>query len=73
MVYKMSVLSFMPKDIICPFIKLIRDYVWKGRREKIAYHVLITRKDQGGINLANIQNVISLSKYLWYFIWNVTK
>ena len=45
MVYKTSVLSLMPKDIICPFIKLIRDYVLKGRRDKIAYHVLTARKD----------------------------
>ena len=55
MVYKMSILSLMPKDIICPFIKHIRDYIWKGRRDKIAYHVLTARKDLGGLNLANIQ------------------
>ena len=67
MVYKMSVLSLMPKDIIHPFIKLIRDYVWKGRRVEIAYHVLTARKDQGGFNLANIEKCDQSLKISWVF------
>ena len=67
MVYKMSTLSLIPKDIGCPFIKLIRDYVWKGSRDKIAYNVLTARKDQGDLNLANIQNHDQFLNISWVF------
>ena len=66
MVHKMSILSLMSKDVICSF-KFIRDYVWKGRRGKIAYHVLTARKDQGGLNLANIQKLDQSLKISWVF------
>ena len=57
----------MPKDILCPFLKTIRDYVWKGRRDKIAYHVLTARKDQRVLNLANIQKCDQSLKISWVF------
>ena len=69
MVYKMCIQSLMPKYIIHPFTKLIIDYVWNGRRDKIAYHVLTARKDQGGLNLANIQKCYQSLKLSWVFVF----
>ena len=46
--------------------------VWKGRRDKIVYHVLTARKDQGGLNLANIQKCDQSLKISWvlYLEWD---
>ena len=44
----------------------IRDYVWKGRMDTVAY-VLTARKDQGDLNLANIQKCDQSLKISWVF------
>ena len=35
---------------------IIRDYLWKGKKAKIALKILQNPKDQGGLNLINLRN-----------------
>ena len=51
----MMVLPFMPKILIKGFENVIRDFLWDGKKSKIAFSILQNPKDQGGLGLVNFK------------------
>ena len=64
-VYKMMVLPMIPQNIIKTLDNLIRDFIWQGRKSKIAYKILQNPKEEGGLNLVNIQKRDQALKATW--------
>ena len=53
-VYKMMVLPIIPKHIVKHIDNIVRNYIWNGKKSKIAYNILQNPKKEGGLNLINI-------------------
>ena len=64
-VYKMMVLPSIPKNIVKNVDNLIRDYLWKGKKSKIAYNILQLPKKEGGLNLVNLEHKDIALKATW--------
>ena len=64
-VYKMMVLPNIPKRTIKNIDNVIRNYIWGGKKAKIAYSTLQNPKDQGGLNLVNLQKKEISLKATW--------
>ena len=54
-VYKLSVLPLMGREFIQRYNNLCRDFVWQGKKPKIALTTLQGNKLQGGLGLTNIE------------------
>ena len=54
-VYKMMVLPLISTKICKNIDNLIRNFLWSGKKSKIAYNILQNPKSQGGLNLVNLQ------------------
>ena len=64
-VYKMMVLPFIPENIIKNVDNIIREYLWKGGKSKIALKILQNPKSEGGQNLVNLKNKDMALKATW--------
>ena len=64
-VHKMMVLPTIPDNIVKSIENLIRDYIWKGKKSKIAYPILQIPKKHGGLNLVNLKNRDIALKATW--------
>ena len=64
-VYKMMVLPIIPKDIIKSTDNIIRNFLWNGKKSKIAYNILQNPKAEGGLNLVNLRNKDIALKATW--------
>ena len=64
-VYKMMVLPTIPKKIIKNIDNQIRQFIWNGKKSKIAYNVLQSTKKDGGLNLVNLLNKDKSLKATW--------
>ena len=64
-VYKMMVLPCMPKNIIKNLDNLMRDFLWNGKKAKIALKTLQNPKSEGGLNLVNFSNKEKALKATW--------
>ena len=64
-VYKMMVLPEIPKNIIKNMDNLIREFLWNGKKSKIAYNILQNTKEEGGLNLVNLRNKDKALKATW--------
>ena len=64
-VYKMTVFPYMPENIIKNINNIIRDYIWNGKKSKIAYNILQLPKAHGGLNLVNLRNKDIAIKATW--------
>ena len=54
-VYKMLVLPTIPGKIVKQVDNVIREFLWNGRKSKIAYRVLQNPIRDGGVNLVNLK------------------
>ena len=72
-VHKMMVLPNMPKNIRQQVDNLIRDYLWCGKKSKIAYNILQNPKSQGGLNLVNLEKKEKALKATWPKILSTEK
>ena len=54
-VYKMLALPFVPHNIIKRIDNVIREFLWNGKKAKIACSILQNPKDQGGVSLVQIR------------------
>ena len=61
----MNVLISMPKSLIRDVEKLIREFLWKGRKPKVALDILHTHKNIGGLKLVNFQAKDMALKIQW--------
>ena len=64
-VYKMMVLPTMSNTMFKRLDNLIRDYIWKGKKSKIAYTTLQNPKQEGGLNLVNLRKRDKALKATW--------
>ena len=66
-VYKMQVLEPMSQNILSSIEKAIWQYVWAGKRAKIAYHSLQACKEHGGLRLVNLRKKQTALLIRWVF------
>lgn len=69
-VYKMSVLEFVPYDFVNKMEALITEFIWKGKRPKIPNDILQLDRCQGGLRLVNLFKKQASLKIKWAFISN---
>ena len=64
-VYRMMVLPMIPKTVIKRFENLIREFLWKGKKSKIALSILQNPKQAGGLRLVNLKSKDIALKASW--------
>ena len=64
-VYKMLVLPIIPKEIVKQMDNMIREFIWNGKKSKIAYINLQNSKKDGGLNLVNLDRKDKALKVTW--------
>ena len=64
-VYKMMVLPCIPKVVVSRADNMIREYIWGGKKAKIAFGILQNPKCEGGLNLVNLRNKDMALKATW--------
>ena len=64
-VYKMMVLPTIPTSMVKKIDNIIREFIWSGKKAKIAYNILQNPKKEGGLNLVNLQRRDSALKATW--------
>ena len=64
-VYKMMVLPSIPKYMVKKIDNLIRDFLWNGKKSKVAYNILQVKKEDGGLNLVNLTIKDKALKATW--------
>ena len=64
-VYKMMVLPFIPSHIVKKVDNMVREFLWNGKKAKVAYKILQNPKDQGGVGLVNLVNKDKALKATW--------
>ena len=67
-VYKMMVLPEIPKNVVKNMNNIIREYLWNGKKSKIAYNILQLTKNEGGLNLVSLVNKDKALKATWPYI-----
>lgn len=63
--------TFTPQQVLIEFKRLVVDFLWDGKRPKIAYNLLIQQIESGGLKLADLETrlqTIQLSaiKKIWH-------
>ena len=53
-VYKCTVLPTLKQDFILTYNQLIRDFIWEGKKVKIALSTLMVPKQEGGLALVDL-------------------
>ena len=66
-VYKMTTMCDMTKEQIYQVECMIREFIWSGKRPKIAYELLQKDKKDGGLRLVNIKAKQKKIKIGWIF------
>ena len=66
-VYKISNLNMLEKKYIIRFNDLLHEFIWKGKKPKIKLMILQGNKDDGGLQLCNIQHKDMSLKIQWIF------
>lgn len=63
--------TFTPERVLVEFKRIVTDFLWDGKRSKIAYNLLIQQIEDGGLKLADLEtrlHTIRLS--LIQKVWN---
>ena len=64
-VYKMMVLPQIPQSTVKKLECIIRNFLWDGKKAKIAYNILQNPKSAGGLSLVNFKNKDISLKATW--------
>lgn len=62
--------SFTPARVVAETKKIFTQFLWDGKRPKVAYHLMIQQIDKGGLRLADLESRVqtsdlSLIRYFW--------
>ena len=68
LVYKMMVLPRIPERIVKNMDNIIRDFIWNGKKAKIAYDILQLPKKEGGLGLVDLKKRDTALKATWPLI-----
>ena len=66
-VYRVSVLGNIVQSQIKKFNKLLRTFLWKGKKSKISLHTLQKAKESGGLHLVDLISKQEALKVPWVF------
>ena len=66
-VYQLQTLEDPSESFFSAFDKMIKDYLWRGKRDKIPLQTLQSEKNQGGIKLVNMRFRNQSLKIAWIF------
>ena len=66
-VYRLRCIPSIPNYWIKCFNKLVRDFIWRSKKPKIALKLLQGRKDEGGLGLCDIRKKDQSLKMQWIF------
>ena len=69
-IYKMMVLPTIPDYVVKIIDNIIRDFLWNGKKSKIAYNILQMPKREGGLNLVSLKRRDKALKATWVEILN---
>lgn len=63
--------SFTPARVIAETKKIITQFLWDGKRSKVAYNLMVQPIDKGGLRLADLESRIqasdlSMIRFFWY-------
>ena len=64
-VYKMMVLPSIPDRYSKTIDNIIREFLWSGKKAKIAYHILQLPKSEGGLGLVSLKVKDKALKTTW--------
>ena len=64
-VHKMMVLPLIPNKVVKTMDNMVREFLWNGRKAKIALNILQIDKRYGGLNLVNLKNRDKALKASW--------
>ena len=64
-VYPMMVLPLLPQTFVKRIDNMVREYLWKGKKAKIALKILQLPKEEGGLNLVNFELKDRALKATW--------
>ena len=64
-IYKLFVLPMIPHKLLKKIEQLVSDFIWNGKRPKIALKILQNSKKEGGLGLTNIRNREIAIKATW--------
>ena len=64
-VYKMMVLPNIPQGTIRKLENMFREYLWDGKKSKVAISILQVAKKNGGLDLVNVKNKEIALKATW--------
>ena len=64
-VHKMMVLPTIPKNVVKNVDNMIRNFIWNGKKSKIAYKTLQNPKTEGGLNLVDLIKKDKALKATW--------
>ena len=64
-VYKMMVLPVIPKSVVKTYDNIVRQFIWNNKKAKIAYNILQLPKQEGGLNLVNLEKKDTALKATW--------
>ena len=64
-VYKMMVLPTIPDSVVKSLDNLIREFIWDGKKSKIAYNILQGPKELGGQKLVSLKLKDKALKATW--------
>ena len=67
-VYKMMVLPIIPKNVQKCVENEIRNFIWGGKKAKIAFGILQNSKEEGGLGLVNLKEKDKCLKTSWPLI-----
>ena len=66
-IYRLSVTELLSEKRIKEYNDLVRDFIWKSKRPKIALRTLQSNKTDGGLNVANLGTRDKSLKIQWVF------
>ena len=67
-VHKMMVLPRIPDKIVKIIDNMVREYLWGGKKAKIAYNILQNNKKEGGLGLIDLKRKDASMKATWPLI-----
>lgn len=63
--------TFVPTRVLVEVKKIITDFIWDGKRPKVAYNLLIQNTEAGGLKLADLETrVLACQLNIIKGIWN---
>ena len=65
--YFLTVLPRLMQSYVNEFNNLVKDFLWEGKKAKIAYSVLLGNKVDGGLGLCDLDKKDQALKMQWIF------